>query len=341
MTFGPAQKYQRRQQKKVGKEVPLLYLSEQFLNGVWKDYSTQRLRSSNSKKRYLSVINNICNFCCLDFFALDTANAIRYKRHLDEKGYAQGTQDEHFRILKSIGSYIENNSSLYYPGYVSPFTFISFEEPTTFYDNCEIPEISIVDQMLQQATRQQKPFAFIAITLAFRCALLASEIIQLQRGHFIENEEEHSVSLMIPETPLISRHIPVPDDVVQCLKRLASSFWDGNSTQRLFQKRNGQPITLRTLQRSIQTVSNATGTHTTLREIRNLSILELLRSNRDYSNVAAFTGLDGRWLFRFERCLMERSLVEVNLPNIQVLAVPLAPLKKSITNKNSKEVLNK
>lgn len=288
------------------------YISSFFEEKVWERF-LYGLKSSRTKKIYENIILDICNTCKRDFIDIDVSCVNQYRSVLQERGLADSTVDLYMRILRSISNFILENGLV--SGYKNPFIYLPYSSNAGFYENIEIPTIEEVSAILQTARTLESGNAFLAITLTFRACLAPSELLNLQRKHF-HFPKSQSLDI-ISESE--RRTILLPDDVLECISAIDSDFFFSNDPDLyLFRKKNGTPITLRTLQYSVKHAAELSNTNITLQKLRNLGILELLRVNTDRKSVAAYAGLSGYWLFRYEKCLMERELQDINLPHIKI-----------------------
>lgn len=290
-----------------------IYISDYFWEHIWSRF-IYGLKSEKTISFYRSVITDITNICERDFCALDLSCAETYRNVLRKRGLQESTVELYLRVIRSIASFIEESKLV--SGYRNPFQFLQLTQATGFYEDIEIPSLEDMSQMLLTAKEIGNFTSFLAMTLTFRCCLAPSELATLTRKDFRFPKE----NLLDIGTAAQKRSILVPEDVLNCVNTADPSFFScSEPSLPLFRKKNGTPLSLRALQHNIKQVSDAAGLDITLQKLRNLGILELMRANiHDLNLVREYTGLEGRWLFRYEKCLMERALQDIQLPHITI-----------------------
>lgn len=289
------------------------YISDYFWEHIWSRF-VYGLKSEKTVSFYRSVITDICNLCEKDFCRLDLSCAEAYRTSLRQRGLQETTIELYLRVLRSIATFIEENKLV--SGYRNPFIALQFHTNAGFYEDIEIPTLEDMSLMLQTAKVNENSVAFLAMVLTFRCCLAPSELPLLTRGDF---QFPYSLNLIIKGNNF-KRTIQVPEDVINCIEGYDDVFFhSADQSLPLFRKKNGTPLSLRALQHNVKLVADAAGTEVTLQKLRNLGILELMRANiHDLNRVKKYTGLEGRWLFRYEKCLMERTLQDIQLPHIKI-----------------------
>lgn len=284
---------------------------------LYEDYENIRLKSRNVQKRYRTELAELELYTNKDFLSISSTEAHNYRKYLTQKGLDDTTKDVILRIFKSIGTYMETAV----PGYHSPFTTIPFFHEVTFYQGNQVPTLEDVSLLLSRAKDTGNKRAFLALTLALRLCLTASEIIAIVNGHFKNGTD--GICLEVYTSDYKCRVLPVPDDVVNVIKEYAPGFFLSTASTPLFKKEdNGEAIKIRQIQRDVKKVNESTGDEITLQQVRLLGIHLLLESNKDKEAVASFLGVSGRWLFRYENPHDSSSKRmpsgSVKMPNIQV-----------------------
>lgn len=277
---------------------------------LYENYENTRLNTLTTRRRYRKVIEEVETFAKTDFLHVSQINAYAYKRYLTTLGLDDTTKDSRLRIVKSIGMYFEQ----VLPNYHSPFTILPFFEECTFYTGKDVPTLEDVSELLQIAEEHENFRAFLAITLALRLCLSLSEIAAVRSSHFVIGET--ACVMYVQESTIERRTIPVPDDVLNLIKKVYPKFFSEKDMP-LFAKKNGSTVSPRTIRRSLEELYQYTELRTTLQEIRLLGIYLMLKSNKNKEEVAAFAGISDRWMFRYEK-LLPKPVANVTLPNIRI-----------------------
>ena len=283
---------------------------------LYEDYENIRLKSRTVQKRYRTELAELELYTNKDFLSITPAEAHDYRKHLTQKGLDDTTKDVILRIFKSIGTYMETAV----PGYQSPFTTIPFFQEVTFYQGYQVPTLEEVSILLSRSKETGNKRAFLALTLALKLCLTASEIIAIVNGHFKNTSD--GIYLEVYSSDYKCRILPVPDDVVTVIQEYVPGFFLSDKSTPLFRKEDGEAIKIRQIQRDVKKVNESTGDEITLQQVRLLGIHLLLESNKNKEAVASFLGVSGRWLFRYENPHDAKSKrmpsESVKLPNIQV-----------------------
>lgn len=295
-------------------------------DSIWKKFQESRLTRYKVIQHYYKVINDVCTFSDKDFLILTHTDAQAYRDYLlNTKNLARSTVDERLRILKSVGSFIEENSSEFQlHDYKSPFSVLNFQINDFMFTDHQIPKAEQIDIFMDNASKTDAS-VFIASVLALRMCMATCEMVAIRRKHFTRLDDT-GFRLSVPSDPKSVRNIPVPEDVIQCINIHHPGFFDKDDNAPLLIK-NDNPISHhkgsiseRALQIRVSSINKSLSDDKiclNLQNIRNFGILELLRHNTE-EQVSAFTGLDGRWLYRFKEVLNERISKEINLSHISI-----------------------
>lgn len=268
---------------------------------LFKEYEDTRLTTKKASSQYRYVIQSLEEYLGKEFFHVTPSDADLYAAQF-ETGKTSApltkTGDVRIRILKSIGTFMEEQVS----GYVSPFTHLKVNRREK-YKKSDLVSMETVDMVLSEAKESGNHRAFLAITLALRMCLSQSEILNLCRNHFYQTEDG-SYFLNVPAaSDYKERTIPVPSDVTRLLDELQPAFLLSKGNQPLFcNTETNLPISDVTLWKSIKKATSAVdgGSEVTLQNVRTLGIALLAQQNNELADVVRYSGIHEHWSYLWE-----------------------------------------
>lgn len=289
----------------------LLCTGSIFEKIVWPKY--EGTITSKTKNDYATYARQICEFANKDFFSLTQSDAEMFFQMQIESGLKKGTIRTKLSALRSIGNYISSNyQKLGIRPYHNIFNNISAIIIDTYFKEEDIPSLKEIDQVLQACKSNNT--LFVIISLVFRCSLTASEVCNLTRDQFVKDTMDRAAITFKGKDKV--RIVAVPDDIMELLEPFISS-----SNKELFKNKWGNTLQLHNLQALLQKtlISTNINKHITLQDIRNASIFYMLRGGANYTEVAKYTNIDGRWLFRYDHRLIEFSDPPCNYMHLKIV----------------------
>lgn len=276
-----------------------------FISKAWPDYCKERLTSMKIQKQYFKYVQDISQFTKKGFWKINSSDAYHFYNHIKLKYQNEATLNTIVRSLKSIGLYFEVNASRYKVNYKDPFHILPVKYTEVPYTKEDIPGKEIIDEFLAFADENSYINIYLAITVAYHCALSASELIVLTNKNFnFHDGNQLSLNVSGPQ----KRSIAIPIHVVTKIKQIDPDLFIHDESVPLFRKRNSkskpfEQQSLRNLQYNMTKVSRALSYEYSLKDIRHAAVVKLLKAGNTKQEVADYTGIDVNWLFRYELLL--------------------------------------
>lgn len=261
------------------------------------------LKKEHTQKNYLHAIKDISNTFKKDFLDLSRQEITAYFSNLELSGSSLSV---HFYCCHSFSVYLQE----YLDDYTSPFLGLSFGTDATEYTKDDFPSLEELDNLLSNAVYGSD--LYLAIVLALRMCLSLTEIVSLVPSQFkadiagrfflsLNRKSDTDMSV----TPII---LAVPDDIIPLIT-------GRDRREYLFINKRGNPMNTRTFQRHLK----ATGTKWTFQSLRSFGIFLLLEGGADEFEAASFSGVTGRWLFRYRKLLKEGDFLNcAHYSNLQI-----------------------
>ena len=224
-----------------------------------------------------AVIRGLCNFCEKDFFDLDGEDVDRYFSTMYRKVQSGGLKMKTVNIRKSVCNTFTQFVMQNHPEYSIPENwFLNLPSPSIAEgisaDN--IPSLAEIDLLLGKA--KEEPMFYLILTMAFRCALTASEIVGILRSNV--QTLDGVLCLRYPKTATTKeRAVELPSDVAQLLVDYMSSVEQSDSLGHIFFNSKGNPLTIRNLDFAVERllVASGVGDKYTLQDLRSRAILDM------------------------------------------------------------------
>ena len=155
-----------------------------------------------------------------------------------------------------------------------------------------------IDRVLSTLMDEQNVTLFAIISLVLRTGLTTEEICGLKIQQLVTNGQTDQCGIMI--LGIRNRFIKVPSDLFSLLLLLSEQT--DNETGNLFLTRLKQcPFTQRNLLLEIKKACLRAGVRPfTLQQLRNFSILLMLRSHAPEEVVSDYVSTDSRWMTRYK-----------------------------------------
>ena len=275
--------------------------TEQILH----DYAVKNLEKSDSYIKYKNVVESICTYCNKDFLKLDARDAKRYFRFCENiKLNDESTLVFKRSVLVSIASFVEENYKTYdlipYP-YSDAYRMIYFEDSQLISPD-SLPKLKNIDRLISYLLQNKKHRTLLAVLLAVKLALTASEILNIRYSDFIENDNGCKILRIRSKRPP-DRFIQIPSDLVTSIELYASEYLNEMSAADpesfLFKARNNSPLAYRTLSGDLKNTCKAVGVDITFNDLRNLSIAYMIKNGATEDDISKITGTTGTLYRRF------------------------------------------
>ena len=272
------------------------FLSERFLN-IFEEFS-HTLKGIRTRRDYLTYCRQICSYAQKDFFLLNREDAKGWLNSLISSGkFKTGTIATKISALTSVSSFLLEKGLITY----NVFEDLYVERPDTYLKLSDIPSLEELDTLL--AAVKDNDVLFAILSLIIRVGLTASEAVRI-RCDDLALFPNGSAKLTIHKGKY-ARTVMIPSDVVEIL---ASRLKGGDY---IFYNQYGNPLRLNNLQTALKKAEVAAGMERfwTLQEIRHAALLFMLKSGAAQEDVAVHAGVDGRWMFRYNKVMDEYPVV--------------------------------
>lgn len=155
----------------------------------------------------------------------------------------------------------------------------------------KIPSVEDIDELLELA-RSEGQMWYVAISLVFKCALTASELVELRRKNLIREHDD--LFIYIAENKRTThfqetRYVKVPDDMKKILSDYLSTI--PIDSEVLFFNKAKRPISIKNIDDALKRMYADSNKRYTIKDIRARGILEMLSSSNDPSKVGEYVGL--------------------------------------------------
>lgn len=292
------------------------FISDFFLCNIWENFSAT-LVNDKTRKQYFSLISDICTFCQKDFLALSLGDVDSYFSYLMEK-YKTGGHTANTLLVKraqlhSVSNYIIKHASILgVREYTSnPFINLTIPETNIFIESKDIPSLLQINEILEAAVIE--PRLFVAISLVIRCALSATELLNIKMNHFF-SDSAGRFGLKI-NTSESDRIVKVPEDIMKIIVQHGMYF---EPEDYLLQNHKGEKMSYRYLNRLYHKYVPVELPYN-LSDIRHAAIAYMLAGGSTPSDVAAYTGISPVWMFRYDKVVSELSIAPCDYSHLQIV----------------------
>lgn len=297
---------------------PCEYLSPQFLE-FWNIFS-RSLKNQRTRENYFSSVCLLCEYTKCDFLSLTSYQVQAYFDELTAK-----SRKEHKPTYKTICSKLAmfhsiseyactQKDQLNIPvDYKNIFLPIRIPEISEVLSVGDVPTVKEVDKVLIAC--EKDTMLFCIVTLAFRCGLTASEICSLKPNQFFEDaNKNHGIEFHRGKT---IRRIKVPEDVMAIITPYVEKCPAGMDY--LFYNKRGLPLKVRNLESYFSKALMKAGIPPlTIQDIRNSSVVYMLRYGADPEKTAEYFGVESRWMYRYAKVVEELSVSPIDLIHIKI-----------------------
>ena len=272
------------------------FLSEHFLT-AFAEFSLT-LKGTRTRRDYLSYCRQVCAFAKKDFLLLTQQDASAWRNSLISSGNLKtGTIATKISALTSVSSFLLEKGLITY----NIFEELYVERPDTYLKLSDIPSLQELDALLVAAKDNDVLFAILSLII--RVGLTASEAVRIRRDD-LALFDNGTAKLTIYKGKY-ARTVMIPADVVEILEtRLKGGDY-------IFYNQYGNPLRLPNLQAVLKKTEIAAGMSRcwTLQDIRHAALLFMLKGGASQEAVAVHAGVDGRWMFRYNKVMNEYPVV--------------------------------
>lgn len=304
-------------------------ISEKFEEEIWIYFQTNL--SQRTRKEYWNVVRNFDKVTGHDPLRLTRKDAMNYFNGLIEKvnsnKLSYNTAVMRLSVMKSVCTFIENYTVNHGKHYVNHFESMSLPEQNKILSKDAIPNSKEIDNLLSAAMKNNDNKAFLIFSLVIKMGLTNQEICSLNREFICRDNDGHLCFNMPPKNH-ITRFLMIPDDIAVLLDKYIEAEHIQNGAIFLNIRKNR--IKMRDTERLLASYteklvkSRKLRRHYTMQTLRHAAISYMLIGGASKDEVAAYTGVTGKWMNRYDRIVagdVINNAARYNIININLAGI--------------------
>lgn len=281
------------------------------------------LKNEKSQHEYYYIINSFCKYCGKDYLE---AGYEDFKNYFDSllTGAALGnisykTICTRYAVMINFSAYIVSHASDYgIEKFVNYMVKVQKPGISINIKSKSIPTLEQLDKIYSAA--KTDALMYCVISLVNKCALTVEQICSLKLKNFILDSELNS-GILFPYQYSADKYIKLPDDIRDILNEYVNELRESDSDY-LFCNAKGGKLTPRVLQnrmkRVVAAAANGENWNFTLQDIRNLSVVLMLKGGADAEEVASYIGINSKWMQKFDRAVEDFVLAPCDYINLSI-----------------------
>ncbi len=304
-------------------------ISVKFEDEIWIYFQTNL--SPRTRKEYWNVIRDFDRLAGHDPMKLTRKEALNYYNNLIEKvnsnKLSYNTAVMRLSVMKSVCTFIETYTVNHGKRYVNYFESMSLPEQDKILPKDAIPDAKEIDNLLTAALDANDNKAFLIFSLVIKMGLTNQEICSLNKEFICRNSEGHLCFNMPPKNH-ISRFLIIPDDIGTLLVRYIKV--ENIQSGAIFLNLRKNRIKMRDTERLLASYTDKLvknkklRKHYTMQTLRHAAISYMLIGGASKDEVAAYTGVTGKWMNRYDRIIVSDvinvaanyNVININLSEI-------------------------
>lgn len=288
-------------------------ISVKFEDEIWIYFQTNL--SPRTRKEYWNVVRDFDRLTGHDPLRLTRKEAMNYYNNLIEKVNAgrlsYNTAVMRLSVMKSVCTFIETYTVNHGRRYVNYFESMSLPEQDKILPKDAIPNAKEIDNLLTAALEANDNKAFLIFSLVIKMGLTNQEICSLDREFICRNKAGHLCFNMPPKNH-ISRFLIIPDD----LGTLLDTYIEAENIQSgaIFLNIRKNRIKMRDTERLLASYTDELvktkklRKHYTMQTLRHAAISYMLIGGASKDEVAAYTGVTGKWMNRYDKIIADNVI---------------------------------
>ena len=304
-----------------GNSMKNIFMAEVTLQ-IFNDFK-ETLKNDRSKTEYFYILNSFCAFCGKDYL---NASYEDFKNYFDSLNTSASLGDISFKtictryaVMINFSSYIVAHAATYN---ISNFMnyMVKVQKPGVSINikSKSMPDLKQLNEIYTAA--KEDPMMYAIIALVNKCALTTEQICKLKLANFII-DSEMNCGILFPYQYSADKYIKLPDDIRDIINQYVNTYRN-TSTDYLFCNAKGGPLTHRVLQNKMKTiVKKASGEEEwtfTLQDIRNLSVVLMLKGGAEAKDVSEYIGVNSKWMQKYDRAVEAFSYGPCDYINIKI-----------------------
>lgn len=271
-----------------------IYFSEEFT--AYLTTYTNSFRNERTAAETWGAVRVLCDYLKKDFLDIDGTDASHFFDYMASRA-SQGTlKSTTINSRKSIYNKLSVFLHEQYPEieFTNPFVLIRPLSHKACIKPSKIPTLAEIDAILEAS--KEEPMYYLILSLAFRAALTATNIISLRQDNIQKTDTGlciHYAGTGIKGDQIIS----LPDDIATLLSNYIAGMTYIDTAGHLFYNKYHNPLTLRNLDKAVEKFVSRSkiGGKYTLQDLRSRAILDMLNATLEtdgnVNEVAAYTGI--------------------------------------------------
>lgn len=304
-------------------------ISTKFEDEIWIYFQTNL--SPRTRKEYWNVVRDFDRLTGHDPLKLTRKEALNYYNTLIEKVNASrlsyNTAVMRLSVMKSVCTFIETYTVNHGRRYVNYFESMSLPEQDKILPKDAVPDAKEIDNLLSAALENNDNKAFLIFSIVIKMGLTNQEICSLNREFICRDKEGHLCFNMPPKNH-VSRFLIIPDD----LGKLLDTYIEAENIQSgaIFLNLRKNRIKMRDTERLLASYTEELvkarklRKHYTMQTLRHAAISYMLIGGASRDEVAAYTGVTGKWMNRYDKIIADNvinaaanyNIININLSGI-------------------------
>ena len=230
-------------------------------------------------------------------------------------------------VMKSVCTFIETYTVNHGRRYVNYFESMSLPEQDKILPKDAVPDAKEIDNLLSAALENNDNKAFLIFSFVIKMGLTNQEICSLNKEFICRDKEGHLCFNMPPKNH-VSRFLIIPDD----LGTLLDTYIEAENIQSgaIFLNLRKNRIKMRDTERLLASYTEKLvkarklRKHYTMQTLRHAAISYMLIGGASKDEVAAYTGVTGKWMNRYDKIIADNvinaaanyNIININLSGI-------------------------
>lgn len=271
---------------------PSEYMTEYFIEDIFPAFSNT-IKAERTKVEYFSAICLYCDFMQKDFLEQTMNDALDYTMSLTAKisdgKFSKTTLVTRISCYRKLEEFIRD----FYGEDMCKRCWAKIQMPSldSSISKDRIPSVEDIDILLDNA-KSEGFMWYVIISLVVKCALTASELVNIRRDNFINEHGEVYIYLADKGRPVNfqeKRYMKMPKDMRDLF--LSYIVTVPKDSDVIFFNNAGRPLTLKNIDDALKRMYAGYKKKYTIKDIRSRGILEMLASTDDPQAVGEYVGL--------------------------------------------------
>ena len=310
-------------------------ISAKFEDEIWIYFQTNL--STRTRKEYWNVVKNFDKVIGHDPMKLTRKEAREYYNYLIERvnlgKLTYNTAVMRLSVMRSVCTFIETYIINHGRKYTNYFDGMTLPEQDKILNKDSIPNAREIDNLLSAALDNNDNKAFLIFSLVIKMGLTNQEICSLDK-EFICRDTDNNLCFNMPPKNHIRRFICIPEDIAGLL----DTYIKANNIQSgaIFLNMRKTRIKMRDTERMLALYTERLvkqrqlRRHYTMQTLRHAAISYMLLGGATKEETAAYTGVTGKWMNRYDK-IVPKDIIS-SAGNYNIISI-----KQAVNNENSRK----